>query len=520
MKQKITLLCIIILYSTLIQAQTDWHINGNGGTIDSNFIGTTDTKPLRFKVNNEKAGYLEYDYTKANTSFGYQSLNVNTGNYNDAFGYKALFANTTGGYNTATGHVALYNNTTGSFNTSSGLSSMFYNTTGSYNTAVGGQTLFYNATGGYNTSIGMNSLFENNTGSWNVASGVNALNHNKSGNNNTAYGSNAIIANATGNNNTAAGWYALARNTSGSYNTAVGDSALYANTIGNYNTAIGKLAGPTKPTFTNTTAIGYKASPAASNQVRIGNTSVISIGGQVGWTIFSDERVKNNIQENVPGLSFIKALRPVTYHYNIAKENELLGVQNTDAKEAGSSDIEKINFTGLIAQEVDKAAKKIGYDFSGIDKTGPIMGLRYNDFIVPVIKSLQELSEENEMLKKNNASMQQQIDELKILVNSVAANSSATVSTVKGNTSEMYLEQNAPNPFTSNTVIRYKVPATGSATIIIANAAGNVVKTFNLTGKGNGTVTVNANELAAGTYFYSLIVDGKKIDSKKMILVK
>lgn len=519
MKRKLILLCFIALQCTIIYAQTDWHINGNGGTTDSNFIGTTDAKALVFKINNQKAGLLEF--TLGNAGFGYQSLNSNTvaGNANSAFGYKSLYSNTTGYRNTAVGSSALEFNTSGALNTAAGMYALYHNTTANFNTAVGGQVLFYNTTGTSNTSIGVNSLFNDTSGSWNAASGVNALYNNKSGNNNSAFGANAMLYSTTGNNNTAVGWYALDKNTTGSYNTAVGDSALFVNTTGNYNTAVGKLAGPTKPTFTNTTALGFKASPAASNQVRIGNANVTSIGGQVGWTIFSDERVKNSIQENVPGLSFIKALRPVTYHYNIAKENELLGVQNQDAKEAGS-DIEKISFTGLIAQEVDKAAKKIGYDFSGIDKSGPIMGLRYSDFIVPVIKSLQELSEENEMLKKDNAYMQQQIDELKILVQSVAENSSATVSAAKGSTSEMYLEQNAPNPFTSNTTIRYKVPATGSATIMIANTAGSTVKTFTLTTKGNGSVIVNANELAAGTYYYSLIVDGKKTDSKKMILVK
>jgi hypothetical protein len=29
----------------------------------------------------------------------------------------------------------------------------------------------------------------------------------------------------------------------------------------------------------------------------------------------------------VPGLEFIKALRPVTYHFNVAKENALVGVK-------------------------------------------------------------------------------------------------------------------------------------------------------------------------------------------------
>src|SRR5438105_11889981 len=60
-------------------------------------------------------------------------------------------------------------------------------------------------------------------------------------------------------------------------------------------------------------AIGYNAQVDASNKIRIGNTDVTSIGGQVGWTMFSDGRYKKNIKENVPGLEFINQLRPITY---------------------------------------------------------------------------------------------------------------------------------------------------------------------------------------------------------------
>ncbi|HRI19713.1 MAG TPA: tail fiber domain-containing protein [Panacibacter sp.] len=521
MKQKKFLLCIIVLYCTVTHAQIDWHIDGNGGTTDSNFIGTTDAKPLRFKVNNEKAGYLEYDYTKANTAFGYQSINSNSGNYNDAFGYKTLFANTTGGYNTAVGHVALYNNKTGNFNTSVGLSSMFNSNTGSYNTAVGGQALFYNSKGSYNTALGMNSLFNDTAGSWNVASGVNALNNNRSGNNNSAFGANTMLYSTSGNNNTAIGWYALDRNTKGSYNTAVGDSASYNNVSGNYNTALGKNATASSTAYSNTTAIGYNAIAGGNNSVRIGNAFVSSIGGQVGWTIFSDERVKSNIKENVPGLAFIKMLRPVTYHYNIARENELLGIKNDDTKEAANSNVGKMNFTGLIAQEVDKAAEKIGYDFSGIDKTGNIMGLRYSDFVVPIIKSVQELSSENDWLKQNNASLQQQIDDLKILVQSIAKNNASASGADNSITSGGSLEQNAPNPFNSSTSIRYTLPEKfTTAQIIITDNKGAKLKQLVLNTAGKGLVNVDTRQFAAGTYHYTLYVEGKMINSRQMILVK
>jgi hypothetical protein len=65
----------------------------------------------------------------------------------------------------------------------------------------------------------------------------------------------------------------------------------------------------------------------------------------------------------------------------------------------GKYDIEKIKFTGFIAQEVDASAQKIGYNFSGIDKSGTLIGLRYSEFVVPIVKSVQELDNENKALK-------------------------------------------------------------------------------------------------------------------------
>ncbi|MFZ1391048.1 MAG: tail fiber domain-containing protein, partial [Dokdonella sp.] len=284
-----------------------------------------------------------------------------------------------------------------------------------------------------------------------------------------------------------------------------------------YNTAVGKEAGPTSATLKNTAALGYKAIPASSNSVRIGNGSIVSIGGQVNWTVFSDERVKKDIRENVPGLSFIKGLRPVTYQYDLAKQNNLLGITNAPAKNDDDKDIEKIHFTGLIAQEVDKAATRAGYDFSGIDKTGPVMGLRYTEFIVPVIKAVQELAIENEELKKR-------LEKIEALLAAVT-NASVSTQAAKLNTPlgavAPSLEQNRPNPANATTVIPYHIPASAvNAKLIITDNIGNTVKSFTLTEKGNGQLTVDAGTLQAGTYYYTLFVDGKKADSKKMILAK
>ena len=168
----------------------------------------------------------------------------------------------------------------------------------------------------------------------NTAFGVNALTSNTTGATNVGIGSYSLKANTTGYNNTAVGYYSLSNVTEGNSNVGIGQYSLFYVVGTNSNTAIGYSAGdytdnPTNCTFlgynttatsnlVNTTVIGNGAFGAASNSVRVGNTAVNSIGGQVGWTTFSDGRYKKNVEENVPGLSFINKLRPVTYNLNVA----------------------------------------------------------------------------------------------------------------------------------------------------------------------------------------------------------
>jgi len=85
-------------------------------------------------------------------------------------------------------------------------------------------------------------------------------------------------------------------------------------------------------------------------------------------------------------------LRPVTYNLNIHKQNELIASSRgaaaknsiTDADFEGKYDIEKKTMTGFLAQDVEAAAKKTGYNFSGV--TPPSNGqqlysLRYEELL-------------------------------------------------------------------------------------------------------------------------------------------
>jgi len=355
------------LYAKSSGTTAGWSLEGNEGTDPTiQFIGTTDNSPLNFRVNNEKAGKV--DGTAANTFLGYQSGNsVTTGLNNTSYGFKSLFSTTQGNYNTAMGNQALYSNTTGTNNTANGNEALYNNTTAIQNTAIGFRALYTNSTGIQNTAVGAVSLFSNSTG-----------------NNNVAVGKHSLYANTVGNDNSSLGYQSLMNNISGNNNVAIGKHSLFSNVDGSNNTALGYMA-YYQGSYSNSTAIGYGSVISADNQIRFGNSEITSIGGQVGWTTVSDKRFKREIREVVPGLSFIAKLRPVTY---VIDHKALASFTNTPM---GSNN--KTLQTGFIAQEVEAAARELGFEFSGVDKPKndkDYYGLRYAEFVVPLVKAIQE----------------------------------------------------------------------------------------------------------------------------------
>ncbi len=380
-----------------------------------------------------------------NTAIGAYALRNNTkGNYNTANGAYALENNTEGNHNSANSNYALNKNTIGNDNTAIGSQSLYANTGGRDNTAIGKNALYNNISGFYNTATGKEALFSNTTGGSNTANGYWALKSNKSSGN-TANGYWALADNSSGSYNAANGYWALVNNTTGSYNTANGYSALFKNTAGNDNTAIGRMALYTlisgnnntaigrsadisSSSFSNTTALGYGATATASQRVRIGNYQVLRIGGNVGWTNLSDGRIKENVQEAVPGLSFISELRPVTYTLNTKKQDEITMQAMPDSikEKRMLSDEEYLESssivrTGFIAQEVEAAAQKVGFDFDGVsapENETDLYGIRYAEFVVPLVKAVQE---QQEMIDKQTATIEQQRNDYLLLLERIEA---------------------------------------------------------------------------------------------------
>jgi len=418
-------------------------------------------------------------FGEGNNAFGSQALFSNTTGYqNIAIGGSALRSNTTGINNTATGSQALFSNTTAQNNTANGFSSLRDNTIGFNNTSIGTYTSTLNTTGSNNTAIGTSALYSNSEGNNNTATGFQALYSNRTANGNSAYGYKSLFSNV-GAANTANGYESLLDNVNGSFNTAIGQAALHSNSSGNFNTAtgygalryntvtggntaygfqalsflingsnntaLGNGADINQNNLNNTTALGAGARVYNSNQVQIGNEFVTDVffgnpnvtklwAGS--YNIFSDKRVKYNIQSNVPGLEFIKRLSPVTYYLDDEKIDAFrkTGILNNSIVHTASYKDKKQLHTGFLAQDVEKTAKELGYSFDGVhapENDKDLYSISYSQFTMPLVKAVQEqqliiedqqvqinkLKKENEEMKVLKAAVQELTKKVNALIN-------------------------------------------------------------------------------------------------------
>lgn len=496
-----------------------------------------------------------------NTFVGSESGQANTtGKWNTAIGPQALYSNTTGHSNIAIGSAALltypplYLNTTGEENIAIGAGALttcdtgngnvavghhsLYTANTNYCTAVGYKALYYN-TAGENVAVGLKALYENSTGEWNTAVGSFALQANTTGIRNVAFGYVTLAANDDGDYNCAFGMHALLANNSGNNNVSLGYKSLVSNTSGSNNTALGYQAGYDGTTHsqcnfigasstlttvrTNVTLLGYgivNGQCTGNNQVCLGNTAVVSPGlrsQQTGITAYSDARYKTNIKENVSGLDFILKLKPVTYNVRPTELHKIWGTPDSIVSKIDHSEAEKEIRIGFVAQEVEKAAKESGFNFPGIDvprNEQEVYTLRYVDFIMPMVKAIQELSATVDSLKNELATTSTpQLEGQKQTATSISINSTARDLPV--------LAQNQPNPFNESTLLRFYLPkGTRGASIKVYDINGSVYRLFALTGEGPGNVAIEANTLNSGNYFYSLIIDGSVVDTKTMAITK
>ncbi len=255
----------------------------------------------------------------------------------------------------------------------------------------------------------------------------------------------------------------------------------------------------------------------------------------------SDKNLKKNIQDFGDAMSIINKLKPKNYEFR------------TDDAKFASFNLPKGTHYGLIAQDVEqvlpnlvketpqeigrKEDKLTGLQLNNKGEAVPaateqkikteqakketmnIKGVNYEELIPILIKGMQE---QDKVIHDQGAKMEELTQLVKKLQGSTVssgAHSNDAVSAVS--LSSASLGQNVPNPLTNSTSIGYTLPlGISKAMLTITDNNGNTVKQISLNGSGKGAINIEASTLSAGTYHYSLIVNGKPIETKTMVVVR
>jgi len=234
----------------------------------------------------------------------------------------------------------------------------------------------------------------------------------------------------------------------------------------------------------------------------------------VGGTIFgSDRKLKRNVQRLEGAVDVLQKIDLYTYEYR----QDIQGMNFPEGRRYGvmAQDIEKV-MPALVndivqPEEKDEQGRVIyqGQTFKGVD------------YVALIPLTMAAVKEQQGIINSQRAQIQQlqkQLEEVQARLDQLAAGTAQPQDPLG---KEARLLQNTPNPFTEVTEVRFNLPAgTPKAMLYIYNMQGSQVGAYEVSAQGQGSVRIEGNTLQAGMYMYTLIANGREIDTKRMILTR
>jgi hypothetical protein len=232
----------------------------------------------------------------------------------------------------------------------------------------------------------------------------------------------------------------------------------------------------------------------------------------------SDEKLKHNIIDFSGAMEIIDQLHPKHYEYRHDGNYKLMNLPTGDHYGLIAQDVEKI-LPDMVKDTKFETRLAMSHTANEEIKNAEAINfkaLNYTELIPVIIKGMQELEESN---NTEVAELGSEIADLKSQIECIKATLNTHQSGI--NNSSACLFQNIPNPFSKNTVIKCYIPASSNkAQLEVYGVNGKLLKTFSLNNSRANEITIDANTLSSGEYIYSLVIDGKKIDSKNMVLTR
>ena len=282
------------------------------------------------------------------------------------------------------------------------------------------------------------------------------------------------------------------------------------NGAGVYGTTSGSMTGVTLPTLDGQYA-GYfnGLTKVHGNLVVSGNIS----GTLLSRTAESSPRSINSLSNNVLS-SQLQGLTANTFYIDSPEPIKAVtvsasGEEDADTKEEVVTEpmgiMEKQVYSkqhySLSADELEAIFPDLVYENEDGSKS-----INYVEMVPILVQAIGELKSEINELRGNESARK------------VSAKTTA-INDVDGRVEVLALGQNKPNPFGTSTEIEVSVPeSVQSAFVYVYDLQGKKVQQVNITARGKQTVQLNAADLTDGMYLYSLIADGKVVETRRMIV--
>lgn len=220
---------------------------------------------------------------------------------------------------------------------------------------------------------------------------------------------------------------------------------------------------------------------------------------QGGW-FGSDLKLKKNITSINNPLNIINQLNGIKFMFK------------NDSIDQNDSDYSRERL-GFIAQEVEKV-------LPGLVRTIPqndTKAVAYTDLIPLLVEGIKAQQKQIDYLEKLIKGCCKGDGSEKSINNSEIESGSENEELIDNS----ILFQNNPNPFNERTAINYTLSGkVNNASILIFDMQGTLIKSYNNLSVNKQKIVINSSELIPGMYMYSLLINGKEIDTKKMILTK
>jgi len=256
-----------------------------------------------------------------------------------------------------------------------------------------------------------------------------------------------------------------------------------------------------------------------------------NMGGTGSWNV-SDANLKQNI-EAISGddaLQWINQLQPSSYYFDTIQYPTFHFPQE---KQFGfiAQDVENI-----LPNMVQTISIPLSDTMGQISDSITIKVLNYQEIIPLVTSALQDVNSKNDVVQNQVTDLQNQVinlqTQLQLLQDQVngccnqlvmrssdggdSNNSPQKVDLIAPN--EILLGNCIPNPNNGNTVIPFHLPnSVVKAEIIFTDQLGVEINHIEVIDRGYSQLSVGTSELEDGVYNYSLVVDGKLIDTKHMV---